>query len=240
MIEPLRVYVGYDSREDDAYRVCEDSLRRTATAPVVVTPIRLQKAERLGLIDRPWRICRGSIWDVPSEAPQSTEFAISRFLVPILAQSGWALFVDCDVVFCRDVYELFALRDPRFALQCVKHGELTDTAPKMDGQPQTVYSRKNWSSVMLFNCDHEAHNALTLEVLRTKPGRDLHRFFWLQDEEIGALPPDWNWLVNVEGVPANPGIAHFTLGVPSMDGHAEDDYAEIWWRACRRASEPLP
>lgn len=233
MKPPLRVYIGFDSREQDAFEVAEDSCRRTASAPVSITPIKIEANRRWGLIDRPWRVCRNSIWDVVSEAPQSTEFAVTRFLTPLLAQSGWAMFADSDTVFLRDVYEMAALADPSFALQCVKHGELPSSAPKMDGQPQTVYARKNWSSVMLFNCDHPAHLALTLETLRVRPGRDLHRFFWLQDEEIGDLPPEWNWLVDVVPAPANPGIAHFTLGVPSMVDSGSQ-HAEIWWAAWRK------
>lgn len=140
---------------------------------------------------------RGQLYDLPSNAPCSTEFAISRFLVPILCQQGWALFVDCDVVFLGDVAELFALADPSKAVMVVKHAPLVEVGTKMDGQAQVGYTRKNWSSVMLFNCDHPANRRLSLADVNERPGRDLHALYWLHDEEIGALPAAWNWLVNV-------------------------------------------
>lgn len=235
MNDPFRVYIGFDKREADAYEVAVDSLRRNASGPVAITPIVLDRNQRWGLISRPWRICKGSLWDVPSEAPQSTEFAISRFLTPILAQTGFALFVDSDVVFLGDVYELAALADPHRAIQCVQHAaQPIGSGVKMDGQLQLAYARKNWSSVMLFNCDHEAHGALTLDTLQRVPGRDLHRFFWCQDDEIGALPGEWNWLVGVQPKPTAPKLAHFTLGVPSMAGCEGSEHADVWWAARRR------
>lgn len=225
----MKVYIGADSREPEAYRVAESSLRRRASIPLEVTPLEITRLAACGLLRRPTDL-RGQRYDLPSNAPASTEFAISRFLVPLLAQTGWALFTDCDVVFLDDVAKLLELADPRYALMCVQHRPQTDTAPKMDGQPQLTYRRKNWSSVVLWNCDHPANQRLSLVDIQERRGFDLHQFYWLADSEIGALPAEWNWLVNVEPMPANPKIAHFTLGGPFTPGWQGADYDSLWYQ----------
>lgn len=158
----------------------------------------------------------------------ATEFAISRFCVPFLQHNGWALFVDCDIVCLADIRELFALADDRYAVMVVKHKQESGPETKMDGQAQTYYSRKNWSSVMLFNCGHPSHERLSQEDLNTWPGRDLHAFNWLEDEVIGELPAEWNWLVNVEPDMERPKIAHFTLGGPWIKDWKETHWDGIW------------
>lgn len=248
--EPLKVYIGWDTREVEAYRVAEMSIRRHASRPVSITPLILSQLELAGLMRRPMRrIGKGKgmiikdgkierrvitgaqglqLWDEISDAPMATEFANSRFLTPLLAQTGWALFVDGDVVFLEDVAELFALADTDKAVMCVQHGKLEAEGTKMDGQIQTVYNRKNWSSVMLFNCDHPKNRGLTLQLINTRPGRDLHRFCWLEDDDIGTLPAEWNWLVNVQSRPPAPKLAHFTLGGPWLPDWSRQPHDDIW------------
>lgn len=229
MTAPLRVYIGFDSREPEAYAVAESSLLRRASVPVCVTPLNAQRLAENGLLRRPTDL-RGQRYDIPSNAPASTEFAISRFLVPFLAQSGWALFVDCDVVFMDDVAKLFALADPRYAVMCVKHDHQPTSVTKMDGQIQTSYARKNWTSVMLVNAEHAANKRLSLVDVQERRGFDLHQLYWCADSEIGALPGEFNWLVNVEPKPAQPQIAHFTLGGPFTPGWQGAEHDEIWLR----------
>ena len=227
------VYIGFDAREVDAFHVACDSL--IAHQPrAVITPLFADRLAAVGLLRRP-QDRRGVIYDISSNAPQSTDFAISRFLVPILHQSGWALFVDADMLFMADVAELFALADPAKAVMVVKHDYRPADGIKMDGQTQTAYPRKNWSSVMLFNCDHPANRRLSLSDVNERPGRDLHAFYWLQDSEIGELPAEWNWLVGVQPKPEVPKIAHYTLGVPSMPGLSECPHADLWWPWIREA-----
>jgi lipopolysaccharide biosynthesis glycosyltransferase len=171
---------------------------------------------------------RNGIYDIPSNAPASTDFAISRFLVPIIHQSGWCLFADCDVVFLADVDGLMQIADSKYAVMVVKH-EMPDTGnTKMDGQPQTQYSRKNWSSVILWNCDHPANKRLSLVDVNERPGRDLHGFYWLHHSEIGELPVGWNWLVNVQPKPKDLKIAHFTLGGPWFANWEPQPHDDIW------------
>lgn len=221
--------MGFEPREKEAYKVAEFSLHRHASRPAIVTPLVLERLQACGLSQRPYRIHRNSLWDVLSDAPCSTEFSNSRFLTPILAQSGWALFMDCDVLCLGDIARLFALADPRYAVMVVKHQHEPTETEKMDGCEQTRYARKNWSSVVLWNCDHPSNRALTLKMLNTVPGRDLHQFCWLTDAEIGELPPTWNWLVGVQKRPAYVQLAHYTLGMPFMPGYERTEAADLWW-----------
>jgi lipopolysaccharide biosynthesis glycosyltransferase len=160
----------------------------------------------------------------------ATEFAISRFLTPILARRGWALFMDCDILARVDVNELFDQADPSKAVMCVKHVHQPPEGIKMDGQLQTLYARKNWSSVMLFNCEHPANRMLSVALINAVPGRDLHRFMWLKDDEIGALDPSWNFLVGHTDASVDPKLVHFTEGGPWFEAYRDVPYAGEWFR----------
>lgn len=227
----IPVFIGYDPREDDAFRVCRRSIRRVSPQAQIAT-LELETLCGTGLYRRPTSIRDGRLWDDYSEAPMSTEFAISRFLVPFLTGTAWALFMDCDMLVRADLEELFALADPSFAVQVVKHDHWPSDPAKMDGQIQTAYERKNWSSVMLWNLGHPANQRLTLNMVNSAPGRDLHRFCWLRDEEIGALPPCWNHLVGVDQPDPGAKIAHFTLGIPRMAGYEDCEFADEWRAMC--------
>jgi lipopolysaccharide biosynthesis glycosyltransferase len=181
----------------------------------------------------------------------STQFAISRFFVPELVRRGpshpegrgWAMFCDSDVMCRRPLTELFEYVEqwPDKALFCVHHEHLVQEGEyKMNKQVQTNYARKNWSSVMLFNCDHPANDKVDLKLLNSVPGRDLHRFCWLEDEQIGALHPSWNWLVGVhdQDPRIEPAIAHFTLGSPCLDEYKDVPYADEWHAILGNWAEP--
>lgn len=228
------VYVGEDSRERDAMRVCLRSMRAATADPMLMAmSLELENLRARGLYARPTERRGGQLWDVISGAPMSTEFAISRFLVPVVADyRGWALFMDCDMLIRADLAELFALADPAFAVQVVKHNHRPAERMKMDGQYQLDYPRKNWSSVILWNCGHPANAALDLIAINSLPGRDLHRFFWLADELIGELPREWNHLVGVDAPDPGAKIAHFTLGIPRMAGYEDCEFADEWRALC--------
>lgn len=222
-----KVFVGYDPREQRAYDVAVNSLKRNSRQSLSITPLNSDTLQRQGLLRRPVD-ARGGLYDIQSQAPQSTQFAISRFLTPILAQDGLALFMDCDVVVLDDIVKLFDLAQSKYAVQVVKHEHKPPPGIKMDGAIQTAYARKNWSSVMLFNCRHRGNRRLTLDMINHWPGRDLHAFEWLDDDEIGELPMEWNWLVGVQPKPEKPCIAHFTLGGPWFDDWAQAEHDDIW------------
>lgn len=226
------IHIGYEPREDDAYRVCVASIRAHLSEDIPIYPIILDEMAERGLFWRPQEMRGGQRWDVISDAPCSTEFSFSRFLTPILAGGGTSLFLDCDMLARVDFAELFALADERYPVQVVKHEHRPAETIKMDGQIQTAYPKKNWSSVMIFN-DHPSNDALTLDVINNWTGKQLHNFEWLDEDEIGALPKEWNHLISVD--PPNPKccLGHFTLGAPSMPGWEDQEFADEWreWAA---------
>ncbi len=231
MVSRRSVWIGFDPREANAYAVARQSVMSRTDGAVGVHGLVLQYLRSRGLYTRPTEIRDGRLWDVISEAPMSTEFAISRFLTPFLAEKGWALFIDADMLVRGDLNEIFRKADPQYAVMCVKHKFDPPEGIKMDGQAQTRYARKNWSSVMLFNVDHPANERLTVAMVNTLPGRDLHRFCWLEDHEIGELPPEWNFLVGFhDPMFIDPKIVHFTDGIPTMKGYENVPFADEWRR----------
>jgi hypothetical protein len=224
---PFPVYVGWDSREEIAYEVCRHSLLARATRPVEVIPIKQAELRARGLYSR------------PVDPLASTEFTYTRFFVPHLAgYAGWALFCDCDFLWLADIGDLFALADDRYAVMCVHHDHRPPESWKMDQRQQTLYPRKNWSSMVLYNCGHPANRVLTPEVANRESGSFLHRFQWLDDRLIGAVPETWNWLEGWSRRPAagHPNVVHFTRGGPWFDNWRDVDYGDLWL-AERRAYE---
>lgn len=228
MKPPYRLWLGWDAKETRAWSVAALSARLSAS--VEVHQVALHEVVSKGLYTRKTRHMATGYWDEISDAPMSTGHAIARFLVPYLAgYKGWALFTDGDVLFRADLAELFALADPSKAVMVVQHDYTPTDAIKMEGQEQTRYHRKNWSSVCLWNCAHPANRALDLVLVNGVPGRDLHRFCWLTDDLIGALPARWNWLVGHSSPAVDPAIVHFTTGVPDMPGYEHVPYSDEWY-----------
>ncbi len=231
------IYIGYDPREADAYAVARGSLLKHLSEPISVHGLVLAQLQADGLYTRPVERIAGRLFDVKSRradysGAMSTEFALSRFFVPMVAQTGWALFMDCDMLVRRDIAKLFALADSSKAVMCVQHDYTPSRREKMRGEIQTPYDRKNWSSLMLFNCDHPANSAMTLDLLNNAVGKDLHGFCWLEDHHIGALPQTWNFLVGESARDDDPSVVHFTNGVPSMTGYESVAFADEWRAAC--------
>jgi hypothetical protein len=228
---PLTVFVGFDdAREPEAFDVCRASLLRHASVPLHIVKLDQAALRRAGWYRREWRHVEGQRVDMGDLKPFSTDFAFTRFLVPALSlYDGWALFCDGDFLFTDDVAKLFALADDRYAVMCVKHDHDPAETSKMGGVVQSRYRRKNWSSLMLLQCGHPSNLSLTGFMVNEFAGQWLHAFNWLTDDEIGALPLEWNWLAGVSPdlgrVPAG---VHFTLGVPTMPGCGEAPYADLW------------
>jgi len=222
------IWIGYDPREAEAFSVARVSIRKHLTMQIPIRSLFLDELRGRGLYTRPTEVRDNRLWDVISEAPMSTEFAISRFLVPHLAQTGWALFMDCDMLARANLARVFDLCDPSKAVMCVKHSYEPAATEKMDGQAQLRYARKNWSSFMIFNLEHEANRQLTPAMVNALPGRDLHRFCWLEDDQIGELPPEWNFLVGHTDSSIDPKVVHFTEGGPWMKGYENVPYAAEW------------
>lgn len=224
------VYVGYDPRELQAFLVARETARRNS-GPIPVHGLILNDLRVAGLYRRPTSIRDGRLHDEISDRPMSTEFALTRFLVPHMANSGWALFMDCDMMIRSSLYSLFQYCAEEMgdkAVVCVKHTHVVPPGTKMDGQVQEPYIRKNWSSFMMFNVRHPSNKRLTTDYVNSARGLDLHQFRWLDDHEIGELPVTWNYLVGFSKFSGHVSNVHFTEGIPSMAGHENDEYADEW------------
>ncbi|XP_042049519.1 protein CDI-like [Salvia splendens] len=218
----FKIFVGYDPREDIAYEVCRYSLLKRASIPIEIFPIKQSELRELGVY---WRE-RGKL--------ESTEFSFSRFLTPYLANyEGWAMFMDCDFLYLDDIKKLVDLIDDKYAIMCVQHDYTPKETTKMDGAVQTVYPRKNWSSMVLYNCGHPKNRSLTPELVNKESGAFLHRFQWLDDDEIGEIPFVWNFLVGhnkvVEGDESTfPKAIHYTLGGPWFKEWKDCEFGDLW------------
>jgi len=218
-MEKLNIYIGYDSKEDIAYRVCKHSLLKRSSKDVKVYSLKLQE-----LVAR-------KFYSRSIDPLASTEFTYSRFLVPALSgYKGWAIFCDCDFIFFEDISKILENVDKSKAVYCVKHDYTPKEKHKMDGQIQTIYPRKNWSSFILFNCEHSSNKQLTINVVNSQTGSYLHQFKWLKDDEIGSLDERWNWL---EGWTSNnnsknPYAVHYTRGGPWFDEWQDVEFAKEW------------
>lgn len=222
----LDVFIGWDPTEIRAYEVCKWSIIRRSSEPVHVQPLN-QKALRFSGLYRRAPEAKTQI-DSFDHKPFSTEFTFTRFLVPHLMQlEGWALFCDCDFLFLDDVAKLWALRDDQFAVMVVKHHHEPPEDLKMEGAVQTRYRRKNWSSLVLWNCSHEANRALTVDAVNTQPGSWLHAFQWLDDDQIGSLPEGWNWLEG-HSKEMDKYAIHYTRGGPWFEHCQDVQHADLW------------
>ena len=226
-IKPLKIFIGWDSREDIAYQVARKSILAYATVPVEIVPLKQNKLRKEGLY---WR-------DVDKLA--STEFTFTRFLIPELCNfKGWALFIDCDFVFLDDVKKLFDEINDQYAVMCAQHDYTPKPGIKMDGQTQTAYPRKNWSSMMLINCGHSSNRCVTKEFVNDpyKTGAYLHRFSWLNNSKIGKLSHEWNWLVGwyKEPTDGKPQALHYTEGGPWFPEYENCEYADEYYKVERQ------
>ena len=215
----LKIYVGYDSKEDIAYRVCKYSILKRSKSNIKIRSLKLYELVAKNLYKR----------DIDPLA--STEFTYSRFLVPALNNySGWAIFCDCDFIFFEDISNILIDIDQSKAVYCVQHDYTPKEKHKMDGQKQTIYPRKNWSSFILFNCSHPSNKKLSVDLVNSETGSFLHQFKWLEDNEIGSLDERWNWL---EGWTSNhsdkkPYAVHYTRGGPWFDEWQDVEFASEW------------
>ena len=214
----MKVFVGYDTREDIAYQVCKHSiLARQPDADV--RPLKQKELREAGWYTR------------AIDKLASTEFTFTRFLIPELTNfKGWAVFMDCDMILTTDIKELFDQADDKYAVMCVQHDYKVKEEFKMDGQKQTIYPRKNWSSVMLFNCGHPSNATLTQDLVNSPEinGAYLHRFSWLKDEEVGELNHTWNYLVGVYDDIETPKLIHYTEGGPWFENYRHCQYNQLW------------
>jgi lipopolysaccharide biosynthesis glycosyltransferase len=210
----IRVFIGYDPRESVAFSVLAHSIYSRSSQPVSIVPVMLSQLQDVLHRER--------------HPLQSTDFSFSRFLIPYLSEySGYSIFMDCDMLMVDDIAKLWTLRDDRYAVQLVQHDHRPNEKRKFLGAVQTVYEKKNWSSVMLFN--NRRCSVLTPEYVSKASGLELHQFKWLDDDSlIGALPRQWNHLVGYDDKSSTASLVHFTLGGPYFPEYANCEYAQEW------------
>jgi lipopolysaccharide biosynthesis glycosyltransferase len=161
----------------------------------------------------------------------SNHFIYSRFLVPHLMEyKGWAIFMVGDMLLRDDIEKLWELRDESKAVMVVKHDYKTKMTEKYLGAKNENYPRKNWSSVILWNCSHAANKVVTPKFIESATGAQLHRFTWLADELVGELPTVWNWLPDEFGANRDAKLLHYTLGTPSFHDFATTPMGDEWHR----------
>ena len=210
----INIFIGFDEGEKVSYHILSESIRRQSSVPVSITPL-----------------CLSNLPEFRRELQtnQSTEFAFSRFLVPYLCNySGHAIFMDCDMLARADISELWRQRTTKYAVQCVQHDYTPNSTVKFLNQPQTPYPKKNWSSMMLFNC--AKCTTLTPDYVNSATGLELHQYKWLENEElIGKINEEWNWLVGEYEHNPNAKLVHYTEGGPYFKNYKNCDYSEEWF-----------
>lgn len=212
----IPIFIGYDPREAIAYHVCSNSVIRHASEPVSITPLALN-------------VLKGY---EEQHTDGSNHFIYSRFLVPhLMDYKGWAIFIDGDMILRSDINELWNLRDDAKAVMVVKHEYETKMTEKYLGAKNENYPRKNWSSVILWNCGHPANRLVTPEFVQSATGAQVHRFSWLQDDQVGELPKEWNWLDVEYDFNSDAKLIHYTLGTPCFhEFSTEGNYSNEWHR----------
>ena len=205
----IRLFTGFDPRESVGHAVFAHSVWSRASASVSITRLDPKLSSTDG----------------------TNAFTKSRFLVPYLCEyEGWALFMDgVDMLCLADVAKLWALRDRRYAVQVVKHDYKTSHPVKYLGETNLDYPRKNWSSVMLINCQHDSWKSINPVTIKNMTGAFLHRFTFLRDELIGELPRAWNYIVGELGQGGPACVAHFSIGLPVWSPYNTWDYAGAWF-----------
>jgi len=225
----MKVYVGWDQKDAEAYDVLKRSILRNNYADIRALKDWELRQEKMYW--RPYRVTEtGQMIDDQDGLPFSTNFAFTRFLVPALENFNdeWVLFCDADFIFRAPINELFSLIDDSKAVMVVQHNHIPVEERKMDGISQGKYFRKNWSSLMLMN-PSKCKN-LTPETVSGATGRWLHGFHWLKEEEIGSLPEEWNWLEGHSSMDLEPKAVHFTRGGPWMKGYEDVPYSDEWFK----------
>lgn len=212
----IPIFIGYDPREAIAFHVCSNSIIRHSSHPVAISPLALNI-----LTDYK-----------ETHTDGSNHFIYSRFLVPhLMNYQGWAIFMDGDMLLRDDIAKLWELRDDSKAVQVVKHNYKTRLTEKYLGSKNEDYPRKNWSSVIIWNCGHPANATVTPEFIQSATGAQVHRFTWLDDDLVGEIPKEWNWLDIEYDYDPNAKLVHYTLGTPCFHEFAtQGSFSDEWHR----------
>jgi lipopolysaccharide biosynthesis glycosyltransferase len=211
----IPVFIGYDPREAIAFHVCANSIIRHSSQPVQIIPVALNLFREY----------------TETHTDGSNHFIYTRFLVPYMMEwKGHAIFIDGDMIVRDDIAKLWDMRDYSKDVQVVKHDYKTCMPIKYLGSKNEDYPRKNWSSVILWNCNSYPNRKLTPDYVMKATGAELHRFTWCTDDRIGELPPEWNWLPDEYGENSDAKLLHYTLGTPCFHEFADTPQGSEWHR----------
>jgi hypothetical protein len=220
----LKIFIGYDPVESIAWHTMAHSILERSSRPVAIVPLN--------------NVNLRSIYTRPKDPKQSNEFSFTRFLAPYLCgYAGYAAYFDCDQLLRTDVSELFTIASarPEKAVHVVQHDYEPKDEIKYLNTAQYRYPRKNWSSVVLWNCGHPANRVVTPEFVNTASAMELHRFLWLDDSQIGAIDVRWNWLVGeYADPPSDVKNVHWTVGGPYFHEYRTSDFSEEWFAEAQR------
>ncbi len=220
----IRLTIGYDEREAVAYHTFCQSVLEKSSMSVSFVPLNLSSIKTY----------------IESHNDGSNAFIYSRFLTPyIFSFDGWAIFADGDMICRADIADLWANRDESKAVLCAKHEYKTKANGKYLGNKNQDYPRKNWSSLVLWNCGHPANKILTPEFISSQTGAFLHRFQWLEDSLIGELSKDWNWLTTEYEDNYNAKLLHYTLGTPCFKDYWSTDMSDEWHDTYARTQQGM-
>ena len=215
-MKTLKIFIGYDPKDAVAFHVLCHSLLERSSKPISIVPINLRNLKKL--------------YSRKHDQRQSNEFSFSRFLVPYLCNyEGFGVYMDCDMLALGDISTVLDDIDDSHAVSVVKHDYESKVKVKYLGNKQYSYPRKNWSSFIVWNCAHQANNAVNLDFIGNAEAATLHRFLWLKDEEIGELSVNWNWLVGeYENPTEDIKVLHWTLGGPYFDEYSNTEFSDKW------------
>jgi len=219
MNDVINVYIGLDEPYEIAYDTCKSSI--------------LSNNKKYKLNIKPINYNTVTDYQRDKTENESTQFSFARFWVPYESNfKGISIFLDSDFLFLESIDNLIDLYNPKKAIMCCKHDYKPSNTTKMDGKIQSVYPRKNWSSLIIFNNEHPKNTTLEPWLLNTLTGAYLHRFMWLADRDIGSLPLEWNWLVDwyQEEKDFEPKALHFTEGGPWLKSFKSCSYSDLWYR----------
>jgi len=220
--EKITLVVGFDHKEAITYHNFCQSVIEKSTSPIQFIPL-----AKNCLVDYE-----------ETHVDGSNDFIYSRFLTPFICDySGWAIFADGDMICQTDITELWEKRDINKAVQVVKHSYKTKSNIKYLGNKNEDYPRKNWSSLIIWNCSHPSNKILTPELISKSSGSFLHRFSWLDDSLIGELPIEWNWLAVEYPYNSFAKIIHYTLGSPCFLEYKNTSMSEIWHSTYNRMNK---
>ena len=216
MNEIVDIVVGFDQRESVAYHTFAQSVIENSTVPVRFLPLSMSSLSNYKEVHK----------------DGSNEFIYSRFLVPYMMNfKGWAIYADGDMVCLEDIKKLWNLRDNKYAVQVVKHDYKTKITEKYWGNKNEDYPRKNWSSLILWNCEHKSHKVLTPDFIENQSGAFLHRFSWIKDKEIGSIDKEWNWLAMEYEEKVSINLIHYTIGTPCFKEYENKSLSSYWKKA---------